>query len=216
MFSKVGERTGTPVRTTITTGVVVALLGGLVPLDALAELVDIGTLFAFIVVAIGVLVLRRTRPDLTRAFRCPGVPVVSVLAALASPHLMLNLPAATWLRFVVWMARVRRVLPLQREAQPPPHRPELRQRGRPSRPREAVAPVRHVIGSSSPSAVGDPAIPVRNNRPVTAHPEPATAPIDTVVMRAAGGRPTARQSAPPPLGRGPGVEQSVRAPGPAR
>jgi len=102
-FSKVSERTGTPVRTTITTGVAVAIISTFVPLSELAELVNIGTLFAFILVAVGVLVLRRKRPDLPRAFRCPGVPVVPILAILASFYLMLNLPAATWLRFGVWM-----------------------------------------------------------------------------------------------------------------
>jgi APA family basic amino acid/polyamine antiporter len=102
-FSKVSERTGTPVRTTITTGVAVALISTFVPLSELAELVNIGTLFAFILVAIGVLVLRRKRADLERAFRCPGVPVVPVLAILTSFYLMLNLPAATWLRFGIWM-----------------------------------------------------------------------------------------------------------------
>lgn len=102
-FSKVSERTGTPVRTTITTGVAVALISTFVPLSELAELVNIGTLFAFILVAVGVLVLRRKRPDLERAFRCPGVPVVPILAILASFYLMLNLPAATWLRFFIWM-----------------------------------------------------------------------------------------------------------------
>jgi APA family basic amino acid/polyamine antiporter len=61
-----------------------------VPLSELAELVKIGTLFAFVLVAVGVLVLRRTRPDLKRAFRCPGVPVVPVLAVLAAFYLMLN------------------------------------------------------------------------------------------------------------------------------
>jgi APA family basic amino acid/polyamine antiporter len=104
VFSKVTESTGTPVRTTIVTGVAVALISTFVPLSELAELVNIGTLFAFVLVAIGVLVLRRTRPDLPRAFRCPGVPVVPVLAALASFYLMLNLPGATWIRFFVWMA----------------------------------------------------------------------------------------------------------------
>ena len=73
------------------------------PLTALAELVNIGTLFAFVLVAIGVIVLRRTRPDLERAFRCPGVPVVPALAVLAAFYLMLNLPAATWIRFGIWM-----------------------------------------------------------------------------------------------------------------
>ncbi|MEP7020999.1 MAG: amino acid permease [Pseudonocardiales bacterium] len=103
-FSKVNERFGTPIRTTILTGVVVAVIATFVPLSSLAELVNIGTLFAFILVAIGVMVLRRTRPDLERAFRCPGVPVVPILAILASFYLMLNLPSATWIRFFVWMA----------------------------------------------------------------------------------------------------------------
>jgi APA family basic amino acid/polyamine antiporter len=102
-FSRVNQRFGTPVRTTIVTGVVVALLSAFVPLSELAELVNIGTLFAFILVAIGVLVLRRQRPDLHRAFRCPGVPVVPILAVVASFYLMLNLPSLTWLRFGIWM-----------------------------------------------------------------------------------------------------------------
>jgi APA family basic amino acid/polyamine antiporter len=103
-FAKVSPRFGTPLRTSIMTGVVVAVIATFVPLTDLAELVNIGTLFAFVLVAIGVLVLRRTRPDLERAFRCPGVPVVPALAILASIYLMLNLPGATWVRFFVWMA----------------------------------------------------------------------------------------------------------------
>ena len=104
VFSRVNQKTGTPVRTTLVTGTAVALMSALIPLSELAELVNIGTLFAFVLVAIGVLVLRRTRPDLPRAFKVPGVPVVPILAALASFYLMLNLPAATWVRFVIWMA----------------------------------------------------------------------------------------------------------------
>ncbi len=102
-FAAVSQRFGTPVRTSIATGLVVAVLSTFVPLSELAELVDIGTLLAVILVAVGVLVLRRTRPDLPRAFRCPGVPVVPILAVLASFYLMLNLPGATWIRFIVWM-----------------------------------------------------------------------------------------------------------------
>jgi basic amino acid/polyamine antiporter, APA family len=102
-FSAVNQRFGTPIRTSISTGIVVAILSTFVPLTELAELVNIGTLFAFVLVAIGVIVLRRTRPDLPRAFRCPGVPFIPILAVLASLYLMLNLPAATWLRFVIWM-----------------------------------------------------------------------------------------------------------------
>ncbi len=104
VFSKVNERTGAPIRTSITTGAVVAIISTFVPLTELAELVNIGTLFAFALVAIGVLVLRRTRPDLERAFRCPGVPAVPILAVLAAVYLMLNLPGATWVRFLIWMA----------------------------------------------------------------------------------------------------------------
>jgi APA family basic amino acid/polyamine antiporter len=102
-FARVSPRFGTPLRTTMLTGVIVAAIATFVPLTALAELVNIGTLFAFVLVAIGVLVLRRTRPDLKRAFRCPGVPAVPVLAVLSALYLMLNLPAATWVRFLVWM-----------------------------------------------------------------------------------------------------------------
>jgi APA family basic amino acid/polyamine antiporter len=103
-FSRVSPRFGTPVRTSLLTGAIVAVVSTFVPLTELAELVNIGTLFAFVLVSIGVLVLRRTRPDLHRAFRVPGVPVVPILAVLASFYLMLNLPALTWLRFVIWMA----------------------------------------------------------------------------------------------------------------
>ncbi len=74
-----------------------------VPLTTLAELVNIGTLFAFIVVSLGVIVLRRTQPDLDRAFRAPMVPLLPILSILASLWLMLNLATDTWLRFGVWM-----------------------------------------------------------------------------------------------------------------
>lgn len=99
----VHRRYRTPYRITIVTGIAVALLAGLVPLSTLAELVNIGTLFAFVLVSLGVIVLRRTRPDLPRSFKVPGVPVLPLLSAAACIWLMLNLPAETWLRFGVWM-----------------------------------------------------------------------------------------------------------------
>jgi basic amino acid/polyamine antiporter, APA family len=103
MFATVSKRFGTPYRTTLVTGAVVAALAFFIPLKTLAELVNIGTLFAFILVAIGVLVLRRSQPDLERPFRVPFVPVIPILSVLASFWLMLNLQTATWLRFAIWM-----------------------------------------------------------------------------------------------------------------
>ena len=103
-FAAVHPRSRVPVRTTVITGVAVAIIATLVPLTELAELVNIGTLFAFALVAAGVVVLRRTRPDLERAFRAPLVPVLPVVSVLATVYLMLNLPATTWVRFGVWMA----------------------------------------------------------------------------------------------------------------
>jgi APA family basic amino acid/polyamine antiporter len=99
----VSKRYGTPYRTTIITGIVVAALAFFFPLKTLAELVNIGTLFAFVLVAIGVLVMRRTLPDLERPFRVPLVPLIPILSVLASVWLMLNLEGKTWLRFVIWM-----------------------------------------------------------------------------------------------------------------
>ncbi|MGY1600987.1 amino acid permease [Geodermatophilus sp. SYSU D00815] len=103
-LAKVHPRYGTPYRITLITGAAVAVLAGVVPLTTLAELVNIGTLFAFFLVSIGVLVLRRTRPDLPRAFRVPWTPVLPIASALACLWLMFNLPADTWLRFLIWMA----------------------------------------------------------------------------------------------------------------
>ncbi|MFD5751818.1 amino acid permease [Streptomyces sp. NPDC127033] len=102
-FSHVHPKFGTPYRSTVLLGVLVAIVAGFTSIEELAELVNIGTLFAFIVVALGVIILRRTRPDLPRAFRAPLVPWVPIASVLASLWLMLNLPAETWLRFGVWM-----------------------------------------------------------------------------------------------------------------
>nr|WP_280467272.1 amino acid permease [Nocardia cyriacigeorgica] len=102
-LARTGSR-GTPVRVTVLVGVVCAVLAGFVDFGTLAEMVNIGTLFAFVLVSVGVLVLRRTRPDLPRGFRVPFVPLLPVLAVLSCLWLMLNLSIETWLRFVGWMA----------------------------------------------------------------------------------------------------------------
>ncbi|WP_234540819.1 amino acid permease [Streptomyces shenzhenensis] len=102
-FSHTHPRFRTPYRPTILLGVVIAIVAGFTSLSELAELVNIGTLFAFVVVSISVIILRNTRPDLERSFRTPWVPVLPILSVLASLWLMLNLPAETWLRFAIWM-----------------------------------------------------------------------------------------------------------------
>lgn len=94
----------TPARMTIGVTIFIAALAAIVPLNALAEMVSIGTLFALFVVAIAVIVLRRTKPRMKRPFRVPQVPVVPILAALLCVALMTNLAVETWLRFVVWFA----------------------------------------------------------------------------------------------------------------
>ena len=103
-LARVHPKYGTPHRITLIAGVAIAAIAGFVDLQTLANLVNIGTLFAFILVSIAVLVLRRTRPDLPRAFRTPIAPVVAGLAVLMCLYLMLNLTGETWERFVIWMA----------------------------------------------------------------------------------------------------------------
>ncbi len=97
-------RFGTPYRITILTGIVVAIIAAFTPISEIAELVNIGTLFAFVLVSIGVIILRRTRPELPRSFRTPLVPIVPILAVLFCVALMLSLPGITWVRFLIWMA----------------------------------------------------------------------------------------------------------------
>ncbi|MGW1742822.1 amino acid permease [Nocardia sp. NPDC001965] len=101
-LAQTGKR-GTPVRITVIVGIVCAILAGFVEFGTLEEMVNIGTLFAFLLVSIGVVILRRTRPDLPRGFRVPLVPLVPILAVLSCLWLMVNLSVETWLRFVVWM-----------------------------------------------------------------------------------------------------------------
>ena len=102
-FSKVHPTFRTPYRITIITGIASAILTFALPLTTLGELVNIGTLAAFVLVSLGVLVLRRTQPDLPRAFTTPWVPAVPIAAVLLCLFVMGFLTIGTWLRFLAWM-----------------------------------------------------------------------------------------------------------------
>jgi APA family basic amino acid/polyamine antiporter len=103
-MAAVHPRYGTPVRLTIGLGVLIAVLAAVVPLSQVIELVNIGTLFAFVLVNIGVIILRRTRPDMPRPYRVPFSPVFPLLGVAFAVFLMKDLPLATWIRFVIWLA----------------------------------------------------------------------------------------------------------------
>jgi APA family basic amino acid/polyamine antiporter len=102
--AQVNPRTRTPVFIIGVLGVLFAALAAVVPLAEIVKLVNIGTLFAFVVVNLGVVILRRTRPDLERGYRVPFVPVFPIIGTLLCIYLMLDLPGTTWLRFLIWMA----------------------------------------------------------------------------------------------------------------
>jgi APA family basic amino acid/polyamine antiporter len=94
----------TPHVTTILTGVFVAAFASISNINEVVELTNIGTLFAFVLVSVGVIVLRRIDPDRPRPFRTPLVPLVPLAAVVMCSYLMLQLPTLTWIRFVVWLA----------------------------------------------------------------------------------------------------------------
>ena len=102
-LATVNQRYGTPARLTIGLGVLIAILAALVPLSEIVKLVNIGTLFAFVLVNVGVIILRRTRPEMPRPYRVPWSPVLPILGVLFAVYLMSDLPLSTWIRFVVWL-----------------------------------------------------------------------------------------------------------------
>lgn len=105
-FATVNPRTRTPVNNTIIVAIAIGLLAGFVPLDSLWDLVSIGTLIAFIVVSVGVIVLRRTRPELPRGFRVPGYPVTPILSIAACVYILTGLHWYTYAWFLAWLAVV--------------------------------------------------------------------------------------------------------------
>ncbi|HEX2769899.1 MAG TPA: amino acid permease [Geobacteraceae bacterium] len=102
-ISRVHPRFRTPYIAQIFTGIVVAGFAGFIDIGTAAELCNIGTLFAFAIVCGGVVVLRKTHPELRRSFRCPLVPLIPLLGVFSCVWLMLSLPQITWIRFIVWL-----------------------------------------------------------------------------------------------------------------
>jgi APA family basic amino acid/polyamine antiporter len=101
-IANIRPQTGTPVRIILINGAIIALIAGFVPLDRAAELVNIGTLAAFTFVCAGTMVLRWTRPDIVRPFKLPFNPLFPLLGIIFCLYLMINLPAITWWRFIIW------------------------------------------------------------------------------------------------------------------
>jgi len=103
LFSAIHPRTHTPVRIILLCGVAIAAIAGLTPISDVAELVNIGTLAAFVLVCGVVIFLRSTRPEVARPFKTPFSPTVPLLGIVFCAYLMLSLPAITWWRFVIWL-----------------------------------------------------------------------------------------------------------------
>jgi APA family basic amino acid/polyamine antiporter len=103
-LSRTSDKHATPARTQIMCGAVVAVLAGFTPVELLSEMINIGTLSAFVMVSVGILVLRHKRPDLKPSFRVPFGPVLPIVSAVLCIYLMFNLATVTWVFFAVWVA----------------------------------------------------------------------------------------------------------------
>jgi APA family basic amino acid/polyamine antiporter len=103
IFSEIHPRFHTPYKSNIVLGCFIALFAGLVPIRVVGEMTSIGTLLAFVMVCLGVLILRKRMPDAPRAFRTPWVPVVPILGIITCGIMMVALPFDTWIRLGVWL-----------------------------------------------------------------------------------------------------------------
>ncbi|RYL95655.1 amino acid permease [Sporolactobacillus sp. THM7-4] len=102
VLGRVSETHRTPITSTVLVGIVTIITAGLLPIGIVAELANIGTLFAFVIVSVGIWVLRVKKPELKRSFKTPLVPIVPILSVLSCGYLIINLQEATLIRFVVW------------------------------------------------------------------------------------------------------------------
>lgn len=103
LFSRVHPKTQTPIRVIAISGIVMSVIAGFFPMKEVAELVNIGTLAAFVIVCISAIILRITKPDLPRPFKTPFNPLIPVLGVISCGYLMISLPWVTWVRFIIWM-----------------------------------------------------------------------------------------------------------------
>ncbi len=103
LFAKTHPRTKSPILIIVSSGLIIAAVAGLMPINEAAELVNIGTLSAFVMVCSGVIVLRVTQPNLPRPFKLPWNPLIPVLGILFCAYLMINLPGVTWMRYFIWL-----------------------------------------------------------------------------------------------------------------
>ncbi|WP_114571343.1 amino acid permease [Exiguobacterium flavidum] len=104
VFSEIHPKYKTPFKATWMIGLTSATIAGFVPLNVIADLVNMGTLAAFVLISVAVLILRKTQPDLPRAFKCPGMPYVPIAAIASCLFLMFNLKIETWIAFFIWFA----------------------------------------------------------------------------------------------------------------
>jgi APA family basic amino acid/polyamine antiporter len=104
VFSRVHPKTQTPIRVIAICGIVMSVIAGFFPIIEVAELVNIGTLAAFLIVCLSAIILRITKPNLPRPFKTPFNPLIPVLGVISCGYLMISLPWVTWLRFIIWMA----------------------------------------------------------------------------------------------------------------